>query len=133
MTNPSSDPKPLERHPSFSLNELATALGFESGILPTRLELLVEEKLLMLCEGRARKGKDFKYLVGFADCNLFELRWDISTNSSNSKVRLIGSDQGSKLILLAWHVKDADTPSEVQRDLMNMACLSAIERMRSLE
>ena len=74
MPNPSSDPKPLVRHPSFSLNELATALGFESGILPTRLELLAGEKLLMLSEGRARKGKDLKYLVGFSDRNLFDLR-----------------------------------------------------------
>lgn len=85
-------------------------------------------------KGQARKNRDFKFLVGYRDERLFELRWELQLGADFRPLRLIGAELSDLTsLLLLWHLKDPSLPSETQRQLMNKGCVNAIERKNSID
>lgn len=120
-------------HPDLHLNrpEVLTELGLE---LDPQSRNDIQVTIVAFSKGEARKNRDFKYLSGFRQERLFELRWELQLGASFRPLRLIGTElSASAALLLAWHLKDPSLPSEAQRELMNRACRKAIERKQSID
>jgi hypothetical protein len=93
----------------------------------------IKQTMLRLENGEARKGKDYKFLVGFESDALYELRWQFSHLSTNRPARLILSSLEPTIsIALLWHIKNPELSADNQRLLQNKACLEAINRKREI-
>lgn len=115
--------------PSYeeSLNELITLSHGIDGLKIDKQEII--EKIRKIREGRAKKHKDHKRLVAFENDNLWEARWQFSSNVGMIQIRLIYEDMASgELLLLRWHVKNPQLTQDQQRAAQNDACQEAINR-----
>lgn len=93
----------------------------------------IKQTMLRLENGEARKGKDYKFLVGFESDALYELRWQFSHLSTNRPARLtLSSLEPTISIALLWHLKNSELSADNQRLLQNKACLEAINRKREI-
>lgn len=81
--------------------------------------------------GKARPRVEFKRMVGFADHDLFELRFDLSNLKTMKKVRLLVAHRDDAILILFWHVK-FEGDSDVSRRLQNDACDQAIIRLKEM-
>jgi hypothetical protein len=120
-------------HPSLSLVELQAAIGTDN-LLHTAEIVEIDRKLKSYSKGLAKKNIDIKYLAGFSNHNLIELRWSFELASGLVPVRLVGAEKGwSETIFLRWHVKDTSQDLVTQRFEQNNACIEAVERMNTIE
>lgn len=133
MASKSLEYRQIFYHPLLSMAELESQLPPGSSLtLSTRRSISL--KIRDFASGRARRNKDFKFLAGFLDHGLIELRWDIELGSESRKVRLIGANLDVvTTLLLLWHVKDPMMTSDEQRIMLNLACDKAIERKASID
>ena len=132
MVTPSTTRK-LLLHPELSL-VTPDVLGELGLSLSPQSRNDIQVTLETYSKGVARKNRDFKFLAGFRDERLFELRWELQLGADFRPLRLIGAELSDLAsLLLLWHLKDPSLPSETQRQLMNQACVKAVERKNSID
>jgi hypothetical protein len=116
---------------SGSLHEL-DSLSNASVIDDDFLVLSIQNKVDRFLRGRARPGKDYKWMTGYRTNQLLELRRGPTSSDAAELIRLISTSRFATSYFLKWHVKNPKHPLEIQRVMQNESCEEAIRRISEM-
>jgi hypothetical protein len=96
------------------------------------LTLSIRNKVDRFLKGKARLGKDYKWMTGYRANQLLELRWGPNSSDAAELIRLISTSRFATSYFLKWHVKNPKHPLEIQRVMQNESCEEAVRRISEM-